>query len=551
MDDTEKRPQFGNRHLLDKNDTFQHNAWDNVEWNDEQKERAEAKVSEQMSQLIDEQRQKELQDAADKSWDSFYSIHQNRFFKDRHWLFTEFPELAPNLDQGKPENSETTATDSENSTKLDENLENITTKLKTSTSLVKDCEKVVENTSGNCQTKIGGNSDNYTKRSVADSENSSTNSQNSSADLGRNSANLSKTSVENTENFCDTSSSLRVDHGNISSNSGRSTQSDSVLTKTSVENSENFCDSSASLRVDHGNISNNSGRSTQSDSVLTKTSVENSENFCDSSASLRVDHDNISSNSGRSTQSDSVLTKTSVENTENFCDSSASLRVDHDNISSNSGGSTQSDSVDPVLSTDPAKNGGKKNILEIGCGVGNSIFPILQYSQEENLFVYGCDFSSTAIEVLKQSKNYDTKRCNAFVCDVTQGDWKAPFGYESLDVVIIIFVLSAIHPNKVAAVIDKVYKYLKPGGLAVFRDYGRYDMAQLRFKPGQCLQKNFYAKGDGTFVYYFTKEEVGELFTRAGFIKEQLLEDKRLQVNRGKRIEMYRVWIQGKFRKPE
>ena len=94
-------------------------------------------------------------------------------------------------------------------------------------------------------------------------------------------------------------------------------------------------------------------------------------------------------------------------------------------------------------------------LFEVGCGVGNFLFPLL--NEIPNLFIYACDFSRTAIELLSQNPNYDQQRIQSFVCDLTD-DKEIPIEENSIDFCSMIFVLSAIHPDKMSSVLKKIHK---------------------------------------------------------------------------------------------
>lgn len=204
-------------------------------------------------------------------------------------------------------------------------------------------------------------------------------------------------------------------------------------------------------------------------------------------------------------------------------------------------------------------------LLEIGAGAGNTAFPILAQNKNPQLKIHACDFSKKAVEVMRSHEGYDTNHIQADVWDIASDELPPDLGEGSVDVALLVFIFSALSPSQWKKAVENVYRVLKPGGEVCFRDYGRGDLAQVRFKKGRYLEENFYIRGDGTRVYFFEKDELASIWTgakgqaenegigRSGndalFTIEELGVDRRMLVNRARRLKMYRCWLQGKFRK--
>ena len=239
----------------------------------------------------------------------------------------------------------------------------------------------------------------------------------------------------------------------------------------------------------------------------------------------------------------------------------------------------------PVLKEVTNETYGKPvKILEVGAGAGNTAFPILEMNRNKEFRIHACDYSKKAVQVIRENKAYDGDIIKADVWDAAgEGEDALPPGVEagSVDIVIMIFIFSALAPSQWDQAVRNVWNILKPGGLLLFRDYGRGDLAQVRFKKGRYLEENFYVRGDGTRVYFFEKEELEEIWSgrripasqdgesdegeladrlqettlaqseRPAFDIVKLGVDRRMLVNRQRKLKMYRCWMQGLFQKPE
>lgn len=206
-------------------------------------------------------------------------------------------------------------------------------------------------------------------------------------------------------------------------------------------------------------------------------------------------------------------------------------------------------------------------LLEVGCGCGDFILPFLEENhtspddtgcdrrlKPDGLFIYCCDISDQAISILKGKAAFQRNnpaRIKAFVADLTDDkiDLMENLDEKLMDLVSLIFVLSAVDPRQMGKFVENISRVLKPGGLVLFRDYAIYDKAMLRFSQNSKLCDQLYVRQDGTRAYFFSSEQLGQLFESASFEIDTIEYVERETINNASKEKFSRRFLQAKFRK--
>jgi hypothetical protein len=129
------------------------------------------------------------------------------------------------------------------------------------------------------------------------------------------------------------------------------------------------------------------------------------------------------------------------------------------------------------------------------------------------------------------------------------------------DIVLMVFVLSAIPPERVSRFLQQIYNVTKCGGKVCFRDYALYDLPMMRFKDSHCVHTSscrdvdgakprLYERGDGTLSRFFDLETVRHVFEGVGFAMEELRYATVYNDNRKTGERLKRAFVHAVFSKP-
>ena len=194
-------------------------------------------------------------------------------------------------------------------------------------------------------------------------------------------------------------------------------------------------------------------------------------------------------------------------------------------------------------------------LLEAGCGVGNTIFPLLRANAR--LRCYGVDFAEAAVAIVQRHELAQSGRACAAVGDLTKGELPPELApcLGRCDVATLMFVLSAISPERMAPAVDAAASALRDGGLLLVRDYADGDGAQRRLASGGGRPKQldtagrFFVRQDGTRAYYFEPQELQALVESRGFETHRCDVVLRTTTNRAKGLTIQRRYVVGTFRR--
>ncbi|WFD31156.1 hypothetical protein MSPP1_002190 [Malassezia sp. CBS 17886] len=219
---------------------------------------------------------------------------------------------------------------------------------------------------------------------------------------------------------------------------------------------------------------------------------------------------------------------------------------------------------DAPLETQLADEGPAPVLVEVGCGVGNTVYPLLD--KNAALRVHCCDFSPRAVQMVQDHAAHDAARVNAFVHDLVRDGTdtlRARLAerptWPPVSTLSLIFVLSAIPPHQHRAVLGALAAVVPVGGTLVFRDYARCDLAQLRFHTRADAQwaepsllsdtHDWYRRGDHTMAYFFTRDEMQRHADAIGGFEGPVEEVVKVSTNRRSGAVLERRFIQARLRR--